>query len=155
MYNVAIRKAQAASAQSFTLYPQAKTYFTCHDHSFIACLRHVYILLFFTHILFVVNPTFNATSTERLQQHPLLFTTTAPIARSLYKGWTRHDLHILVTAPFCCYQKSASSICAKLRTVAASNNRVHMLWSLYYCLFAPCIYIAVLCTPPVRGESHI
>jgi len=86
MYNVAIRKAQAASAQSFTLYPQAKTYFTCHDHSFIACLHHVYILLFFTHILFVVNPTFNATSTERLQQHPLLFTTTAPIARSLYKG---------------------------------------------------------------------
>jgi len=28
-------------------------------------------------------------------------------------------------------------MCAKLRTVAASNNRVHMPWSLYYCLFAP------------------
>jgi len=30
-----------------------------------------------------------------------------------------------------------SGMCAKLRTVAASNNRVHMPWSLYYCLFAP------------------
>jgi len=30
-----------------------------------------------------------------------------------------------------------SGICAKLRTVAATNNRVHMPWSLYYCLFAP------------------
>jgi len=26
---------------------------------------------------------------------------TAPIARSLCEGWTPHDLHILVTAPFC------------------------------------------------------
>jgi len=31
----------------------------------------------------------------------------------------------------------SSGMCAKLRTVAASNNRVHMPWSLYYCLFAP------------------
>ena len=30
-----------------------------------------------------------------------------------------------------------SGMCAKLRTVAASNNRVHMPWSLYYCSFAP------------------
>jgi len=27
-------------------------------------------------------------------------------------------------------------MCAKLHTVAASNNRDHMPWSLYYCLFA-------------------
>jgi len=31
----------------------------------------------------------------------------------------------------------ASGMCAKLRTVAASNNRVHMPWSICYCLFAP------------------
>jgi len=30
-----------------------------------------------------------------------------------------------------------SGMSANLRTVAASNNRVHMPWSLYYCLFAP------------------
>jgi len=29
---------------------------------------------------------------------------------------------------------------AKLHTAAASNNRDHALWSLYYCLFAPGIF---------------
>jgi len=45
-----------------------------------------------------VNRTFNATPTERLQQHPLLFTTNHTIDRTFFL-W--HDLHILVTAPFC------------------------------------------------------
>ena len=31
---------------------------------------------------------------------------TIPIARSLCECWTRHDLHILVTASFCCDRKS-------------------------------------------------
>jgi len=35
---------------------------------------HIWVL-FFVHMLFVVNHTFNATLMERLQQHPLLFTT--------------------------------------------------------------------------------
>ena len=39
-----------------------------------------------------------------------------------------------------------SGICAKLRTVAASNSRVHMPWSLYYCLFAPRIYMVLFFT---------
>ena len=43
-------------------------------------------------------------------------------------------------------------MCAKLRTVAASNNRARNLS--YYCLFAPRIYIFVLRTHPVRGEAH-
>ena len=56
--------------------------------------------------------------------------------------------------------ESASGKCAKLHTVAASNNRasrnrVHMPWSLFYCLFAPHIYIVVLRAHPVLGESHI
>jgi len=45
-------------------------------------------------------------------------------------------------------------MCAKLRTVAASNNRYHPTRSLYYCLFAPHRYIFVLRTHPVRGESN-
>jgi len=45
-------------------------------------------------------------------------------------------------------------MCAKLRTVAASNNRDHPTKSLYYCLFAPHTYIFVLRAHPVRGESH-
>ena len=47
-----------------------------------------------------------------------------------------------------------SGMCAKLRTVAASNNRDHPTRSLYYCLFAPYRYIFVLRAPPVRGESY-
>ena len=48
-----------------------------------------------------------------------------------------------------------SGKCAKLRTVAASNNRVHPTRSLNYCLFVPHIYGVVLRTHPVRGESCI
>ena len=168
-------------------------------------------LLFFAHIPFVVNHTFNATPPERLQQHPLLFTTNrtdhmffvwrlnsvrpshpghstillrsekpeqhvrkashcgskqqqrscarlrrshsivacsrhiyicccssptsrswwithstqrhwrgcnnipAPIARSLCEGWTRHDLHILVTAPFCWDRVTKADLLRRLR----------------------------------------
>jgi len=45
-------------------------------------------------------------------------------------------------------------MCAKLRTVAASNNRDRPTRSLYCCLFAPPTYIFVLRAHPVRGESH-
>jgi len=51
--------------------------------------------------------------------------------------------------------ESPSGICAKVRIVAAGNNRFHMPWSLCYCLLAPHICIVVLCAHPVRGESHI
>ena len=72
-----------------------------------------------------------------------------------------------------------SGICAKLRTVAASNNRVNMPWSLFahaivtfnrwhrqyhqrlhatitllLLVRATCIYGVVLHAHPVRGESH-
>jgi len=60
-----------------------------------------------------------------------------------------------------------SGICAKLRTVAASNNRVHMPLSLYYCLFAPHICMVsffthipflvnhtINATPPERLQQH-
>jgi len=46
-------------------------------------------------------------------------------------------------------------MCAKLRTVAASNNRVHPTRSLHYCLFAPTVGGVVLRADPVRAESHI
>jgi len=49
-------------------------------------------------------------------------------------------------------RKSPGGVRAKLRTVAASNNRVHTPWLLYYCLFAPHICAVVL---RARGESHI
>jgi len=36
---------------------------------------------------------------------PSFLQRTAPIARSFCEGFTRHDLHTLVTAPFCCDRK--------------------------------------------------
>ena len=39
-----------------------------------------------------------------------------------------------------------NGLCAKLRTLAASNNRVHMPWLLYYCLFAPQICMVLFFT---------
>jgi len=45
-------------------------------------------------------------------------------------------------------------MCAKLCTVAASNNRDHPTGSLYYCLFAPHTYIFVLRAHPIHGESY-
>ena len=57
-------------------------------------------------------------------------------------------------------------MCVELHTVAASNNRVHPTRSLYYCLFAPHIYIVVLAhilfvvnhtfntTPPERLQHY-
>jgi len=55
------QKARAAYAQSFALWQQATIEFTCHDHSIFACSCHIYVLLFFAHISFVVNHTFNVT----------------------------------------------------------------------------------------------
>jgi len=63
------RKARAASAQSFALWQQTTIEITCHDHSGIACSRHIYYIWVssFVHIPFVVNRTFNATPTEKMQ----------------------------------------------------------------------------------------
>jgi len=46
-------------------------------------------------------------------------------------------------------------MCAKLCTVAASNNRVHAPQSLCCCLFAPHLCGVALRAHSVRGESHI
>ena len=72
---------------------------------------------------------------------------------------TKHDLCIYLMNDhadccYCCDRKSPSGMCAKLRTVAASNNRDHVSQSLYYYLFAPHICGVVLRAHPVRGESH-
>ena len=40
---------------------------------------------------------------------PSFLQRTTPIARFLCEGWTPYDLHILVTAPFCCDRKSRAA----------------------------------------------
>jgi len=58
---------RAASAQNCALWQQATMEFTRRDHSVIACSRHIYMVLFFMHIPFVVNRAFSAKPAERLQ----------------------------------------------------------------------------------------
>ena len=154
------RIARAACTQSFALWQQATIEFTRRDHSIIACSGHIWVL-FFAHIPFMVNHTFNAMPTERLQptllqmqQHPLLFTTNR--TDCTYFLWNLHlarpshpDNSIILLR-----LESPSGMCAELRTVTASNNRAHPTRSLYYCLFAP-QYGVVLRAHPVRGKSHI
>jgi len=45
-----------------------------------------------------------------------------------------------------------SGMCAKPRTVAASSNRNHLTRSLYYCLFAPRMYVCCSGSSPARGQ---
>ena len=107
------RKSRAACAQSFALWQQATIEFTCHDHSIIACSRYIYVWC-------CSSGTSRSWWITHLTQHhrrgcnniPSFLQRTAPIARSLCEGWTPHDLHILVTAPFCCDRKSRAA-CAQ------------------------------------------
>jgi len=88
------RKARAAYAQSFAPWQRATTEITRGDHPIIACLRHMYTVLFFAHIPSVANRAFSATPAIRLQQLPLLFTTnhTHPKAApgTTFTSWSQH-----------------------------------------------------------------
>jgi len=73
--------------------------------------------------------------------------------------WLPHFYCQCFPMSFCCSllvlrSEIPSGMCAKLRTVAASNNRDHLTRSLYYCLFTPHTCISVLRAHPVRGESY-
>jgi len=112
------------------------------------------MVLFFTHIPFVVNHTINATPPERLQQHPLLFQRTAPIARSLCEGWTRHDLHILVTAPFYWDLKSRAACAQSFAPWQQATIEIILAISLTIACSRYIYNGAILHAHPVRGESH-
>ena len=94
------------------------------------------MVLFFTHIPFVVNHTFNAIPPERLQQHPLLFTTNYTdrtfFVWKLNSVRPSHPGHSTILLR----SEIPSGMRAKLRTVAASNNRDNARNLSYYCLLA-------------------
>jgi len=99
--------------------------------------RAIYIMvLFFTHIPFVVNHIINAMPPERLQQHPLLFTTNhidhTFFVWRLNLAQPPHPGHSTILL----WSEIPNGMCAKLRTVAASNNRDHACNVSYYCLLA-------------------
>jgi len=63
------------------------------------------------------------------------------ISKTALFEWTVDDIACGVNSLILLLRsESPSGMCAKLRTVAASNNRDHAPRSLYYYLFAPHIY---------------
>jgi len=96
--------------------------------------------LFFVHIPFVVNHTINATPPERLQQHPLLFTTN-DIDRTFFcvkaelgttsKSWSEHHFVAIGNRAACAqsfapWQQATIEIMRRnlsLRTVVVMFNR--------------------------------
>jgi len=117
---------------------QALLEVTHQDHSIIDS-HHAYIFLFFAHIPFMVNHTINATPPEKLQQHPLLFTTNHTdrtfFVWRLNSARPSHPGHSTIL--LC--SEIPSSMYEKLRTVAASNNRDHPTRSLSSSLLASTI----------------
>ena len=130
------RKSRAACAQSFVPWQQATIEIMLTISLTIACSCPHMMVLFFTHIPFVVNYTINATPPESLQKHPLLFTTNHT-GRTFFV-WRlnsvrhSHPGHSIILLR----SEIPSGMCAKLHTVAASNNRYHARNLSYYCLLA-------------------
>ena len=106
-YSVVIGKSRAACAQSFPLRQQATIEFTYYDHSDIACSRHIYM-----GVVLRARPVRGESHIQArcCNNIPSFSQRTAPIARSLCEGFTRHDLRILVTAPFCCDRKAKQHV---------------------------------------------
>jgi len=108
-------------------------------------VRATYIMvLLLAFIPFAVNHTFNATPPESLQQHPLFCTTNytdrtffvwrLTLARPPHTGHSTILLRSEIPSGICASpalwqqvlrSEIPSGMCAKLRTVAASNNRDH------------------------------
>jgi len=125
------RKAQAASTQNFALLAQATIEITRHNHLIIACSHQ-------TQSVFLCAHSFRGELRTAAQcqrsgcNNISAFLTTAPIARSLCEGCTRHNLHILVTAPFCCDRKSqaVSAQSFALWQQATRDHASRSLWLL-------------------------
>jgi len=131
------RKSRVACAQSFAPWQQAtiEIMLAIYLLLLLACATYI-MVLFFMHIPFVVNHTTNASPPERLQQHPLLFTTNHNdltfFVWRLNSARPPHPGHSTILL----WSEIPSGMCAKLRTVAASNYRDHASNLSYYCLFA-------------------
>jgi len=62
---------ESPSSKCTKLHTMAASNNRDHAITLLLLVRARLVLLFFTHLLFMVNHTFNATPTERLQQHQL------------------------------------------------------------------------------------
>jgi len=115
--------------------------------------RSLYYCLFAPHIRSIVLRAHSVHGEPHIQRNvsrevattiPLFLQRTAPITHSFWEDLTRHNLHILVTATFCCdWEAWAAS--AQSFTLWQQVTRDDTPWSLYYYLFAPHIYVVLFC----------
>jgi len=113
---------------------------------------HICMVLFFMHMPFVVNHTFNTTSPERLQQHPLLFTTnrtdrTFFVWRLTLTSWSQHH--------FVAIGNPERHMCKASHCGSKQQWSSHAMITLLLLVRAIYMYSVVLQAHPVRGESHI
>ena len=85
---------------------------------------------------------------------PSFLQRTTPIARSLCEGWTRHDLHILVTAPFCCDRKSRAVCAQSFAPWQQATIEIMLAISLTIACSRYIYNGVILHAHSVRGESH-
>jgi len=77
-----------------------------------------------------------------------------PIACSLCEGWTRHDLYILVTAPFCCDRKPRAARAQSFASWQQATIEIMLAISLTIACPRYTYDGVILHTHPGRGESH-
>ena len=132
------QQARTASAQNFTLWKQAIIEITRRDHSIIACSRHIYLCVALCAHPNCAHPnrTFNTTSTERLQQRPLLFA-----VNRVYRTFFFLKLHLTKHWRQVC---KASHFGKATIEIQKSNNRDPTSWSVYFCCWRHILYIWVL-----------
>ena len=92
---------------------------------------------------------------------------TTPIARSLCEGWTPHDLHILVTAPFCCdrkfraacaqsfapWQQATIEITRRDHSIIACSRHTHIF--LFFAHIPFVVNRTINATPPERLQQRL
>ena len=94
------RKGRAVSAQIFTLWQQATIEITWRDHSIIAFRATCIWVLFFAHIPFMLNRTFNATPTDNLRQLRLcLVPSWCGVSRTIRGGWNSWSIDSPIADP--------------------------------------------------------
>ena len=85
---------------------------------------------------------------------PSFLQRTAPIAHSLCEGWTWHDLHILVTTPFCCDRKSRAACAQSFVPRQQATITIMLAISLTIACSRYMYNGVILHAHPVHGESH-
>jgi len=112
------------------------------------------MVLFFTHIPFVVNHTINVTLLERLQQHPLLFTTNHTdrtfFVWRLNSARPSHPGHSTIF----CDRKSRAACAQSFAPWQQETIEIMLAISLTIAFSRYTYHGVILHAHPVRGESH-